>query len=401
MGKHKHKNKQVTAGSRGSIHEIDTVALEGAPEAPDLVIIDQTLLPGEVVLERLVTREEAWRAIKRLEVRGAPAIGVSAAIACYVDAARAHSGLIEGLPATTSWDSLRARIAETCEYLNTSRPTAVNLSWALKRMHETAEAEGARLAAAGAGSADIATDVVARLRLEAEAIRDEDIRVCHAIGDYGVELLHDGDGIVTHCNAGKLCAVRYGTATAPIYVAHERGMHVHVTCDETRPLLQGSRLTAFELMAAGIDTCVECDDMSASRIREGAVQIAFVGCDRVAANGDVANKIGTSMLALACARYDVPFYVCAPTSTFDLATTTGADIEIEQRDGNEVTEMWYEKRMAPEGVEVFNPAFDVTDADLVSGLITEFGIARPPYEESIPRIFAAKAAAQEETQLQP
>jgi methylthioribose-1-phosphate isomerase len=386
--------EQVAMGQHGSIHDIDTVALGGSSEAPELVIIDQTLLPNEVVIERLTTREEAWRAIKRLEVRGAPAIGVSAAIACYVDAARAHAGLVSDAPAATTWDALRSRIAETCDYLNSSRPTAVNLSWALKRMRGAAETEGERLAATGAASADVATGVVTRLRQEAEAIRDEDIRVCHAIGNYGVELLHEGDGIITHCNAGKLCAVRYGTATAPVYVAHERGMRVHVTCDETRPLLQGARLTAFELMAAGIETCVECDGMSASRIREGAVQIAFVGCDRVAANGDVANKIGTSMLAMACARYGVPFYVCAPTSTIDIATPTGADIVIEQRDPSEVTEMWYEKRMAPEGVDVFNPAFDVTDADLVSGLITEFGIARPPYEESIPRIFEAKAETQ-------
>jgi methylthioribose-1-phosphate isomerase len=388
-------------GTARSIHDIDTVALEGTEDAPELVIIDQTLLPGEVALERLSTREEAWRAIKRLEVRGAPAIGVSAAIASYVDAARAHAGLVEGLSAPADAPAMLARVAETCDYLGGARPTAVNLTWALARMRRAAEAEAAQLEAIGVSGAEAAAAIVARLREEAEAIRDEDVRVCHAIGEAGVELVREGDGIVTHCNAGKLCAVRYGTATAPIYVAHERGMNVHVTCDETRPLLQGARLTAFELMAAGIETCVECDDMSASRIREGAVQLAFVGCDRVAANGDVANKIGTSMLALACERYGVPFYVCAPTSTIDLSCKTGADIVIEQRAAEEVTEMWYAQRMAPEGVDVYNPAFDVTDADLVSGIVTEYGIARPPYDAGLAEIFRRKAEAEAEAAVAP
>jgi methylthioribose-1-phosphate isomerase len=222
-------------------------------------------------------------------------------------------------------------------------------------------------------------------------VRDEDIRVCRAIGEHGVELVRDGDGIVTHCNAGKLCAVRYGTATAPIYVGQERGLTFHVFCDETRPLLQGARLTAYELMASGVDTTLECDAMSQSLMATGQVQAAFVGCDRVAANGDVANKIGTSMLALACARHDVPLYVCAPTATIDLACPTGADIPIEQRAPEEVTEMWYASRMAPEGVKVYNPAFDVTQADLVAGIVTEFGVARAPYGESLAAIFDRKA----------
>ena len=369
-----------------SITEVDTVALDD--DNSTLVLIDQTRLPNEIVLECLVTREEAWRAIKRLEVRGAPAIGVMAAIACYLDAKRAFSGEIDGLPATTDWDSFSARLSDTCAYLDSSRPTAVNLSWALKRMHA--------LACARHATGATVVEIVSALYDEAVAIRDEDIRVCRAIGENGLALVHDGDGLITHCNAGRLAAVRYGTATAPIYVGQERGYTFHVTCDETRPLLQGARLTAFELMAAGIDATVECDGMSASRLREGAVQAAFVGCDRVAANGDVANKIGTSMLALACARYHVPFYVCAPTSTIDMDCPTGDDIPIEQRAPEEVTEMWYAQRMAPRGVKVYNPAFDVTDADLVTGIVTEFGVATAPYGPALKEIFEKKHIAAEE-----
>lgn len=368
--------------STATFTDTDTVALDD--ETSELVIIDQTLLPGQVVLERLHTREEAYRAIKRLEVRGAPAIGVSAAIACYLDAKAAAAGKVDKLAPTTSWESFSARLDETCAYLDSSRPTAVNLSWALRRMRA--------LAYARHDAGDDVAAVVRALHDEAVAIRDEDVRVCRAIGENGLALIHDGDGLITHCNAGRLAAVRYGTATAPMYVGQERGYTFHVTCDETRPLLQGARLTAFELMAAGMDTRVECDDMSASLMRTGAIQAAFVGCDRVAANGDAANKIGTSMLALACARYHVPLYVCAPTSTIDMECATGADIVIEQRDPEEVTEMWYERRMAPEGVGVYNPAFDVTDADLIAGIVTEYGVARAPYGPALREIFARKAA---------
>ncbi|MCI1665774.1 MAG: S-methyl-5-thioribose-1-phosphate isomerase [Atopobiaceae bacterium] len=363
----------------------DTVAIDD--ETNELVIIDQTRLPNDLVIERLRTREEAWRAIKRLEVRGAPAIGVSAAIAFYLDARAALAGEATGekglpLAATTSWDALSRRMDETHAYLDSSRPTAVNLSWALRRMHD--------LALSRHEAGDDPAAVVEALREEAHAIRDEDVRTCRAIGENGLELVHDGDGLITHCNAGRLATVRYGTATAPMYVGQERGYTFHVTCDETRPLLQGARLTAFELMASDIDAQVECDGMSSSLMRTGAVQAAFVGCDRVAANGDVANKIGTSMLALACARHHVPLYVCAPTSTIDMSCPTGADIPIEQRAAEEVTQMWYTKRMAPAGVGVYNPAFDVTDADLVTAIVTERGVARPPYGDSLARIMAER-----------
>ena len=236
-------------------------------------------------------------------------------------------------------------------------------------------------------------EIVEALHKEAVEIREEDIRVCKAIGEYGLTLVKPGDGLLTHCNAGKLATVKYGTATAPMYLGQERGYNFHVFSDETRPLLQGARLTSFELSQSGIDVTVICDNMSATVMRNGWVNAVFVGCDRVAANGDAANKIGTSMVALAAKRYNVPFYVCAPTSTIDMNTKTGKDIKIEERPAHEVTEMWYKKRMAPEGVKVFNPAFDVTDCDLITGIVTEYGIATYPYEESFKEIFKKKAEA--------
>ena len=196
--------------------------------------------------------------------------------------------------------------------------------------------------------------------------------------------------MLTHCNAGKLAACKYGMATAPVYLGQERGYGLHVYADETRPLLQGGRLTAYELQSAGVDVTLQCDNMSGSLMREGKVQAVFVGCDRVAANGDTANKIGTSMVAIAAKYYGVPFYVCAPTSTIDMSLSDGSQIVIEQRKPEEVTEMWYQERMAPEGVKVYNPAFDVTDNGLIDGIVTEFGIARAPYTESLKEIFQRK-----------
>ncbi|MPM91435.1 Methylthioribose-1-phosphate isomerase [bioreactor metagenome] len=234
-------------------------------------------------------------------------------------------------------------------------------------------------------------EIVESLHKEAIEIREEDIMVCKMIGEYGLSLVNPGDGLLTHCNAGKLATVKYGTATAPMYLGQERGYNFRVFSDETRPLLQGARLTSFELSQSGLDVTLICDNMSATVMRNGWVNAVFVGCDRVAANGDAANKIGTSMVALAAKRYNVPFYVCAPTSTIDMNTPTGADIKIEERPAYEVTEMWYSKRMAPEGVKVFNPAFDVTDNDLIAGIVTEFGVARAPYSESFKEIFKKKA----------
>lgn len=210
------------------------------------------------------------------------------------------------------------------------------------------------------------------------------------IGEHGLTLVKPGDGILTHCNAGQLATSKYGTATAPIYLGEERGYHFHVFADETRPLLQGARLTAFELQSSGVDVTLICDNMSATVMKNGWVNAVFVGCDRVAANGDAANKIGTSVVAAVAKYYGVPVYICAPTSTIDLNTPTGAEIKIEQRPAEEVTEMWYKERMAPEGVKVFNPAFDVTDHELIAGIVTEYGVARAPYTESLAAIFAEK-----------
>lgn len=351
-----------------TILDYDTVALDDADSA--LVIIDQTKLPERIELLRLHTAEEIWNAIYLLQVRGAPAIGVAAGYGIYL--------LAKSID-TEDFDEFYEKFSTYKSYLDSSRPTAVNLSWALNRMEQTA-------LRAGREEHCTVAEVKEILKQESIAIQEEDIAICKAIGEHGLSLVKPGDGILTHCNAGKLAASRYGTATAPIYLGQERGYGFHVFADETRPLLQGARLTSFELQSAGVDVTLICDNMSGMVMKQGKVNAVFVGCDRVAANGDTANKIGTSVVATVAKRYGVPFYVCAPTSTIDWDTPTGADIVIEERKPEEVTEMWYTSRMAPEGVKVFNPAFDVTDADLITGIVTEYGVARYPYTESLAKI---------------
>ena len=352
-----------------SILQYDTVALTPTEDA--IRIIDQTELPAQLVFLYLYTQPEIWRAIQRLQVRGAPAIGVTAAYGLYL-----ASREIE----TTDPAEFRARLHTAADYLASSRPTAVNLRWALNRM-ETAVSALPTVSA-----------IRAALLRESHAIHDEDIRVCQKIGEYGLELVQPGWGLLTHCNAGQLATVKYGTATAPIYLGQQRGYHFRVFADETRPLLQGARLTASELSAAGVDVTLICDNMAATVMKRGWIQAVFVGCDRVAANGDAANKIGTLGVAVLAKRFGIPFYICAPSSTIDLDTPTGAEIPIEERDGTEISHMWYAKPMAADGVKTFNPAFDVTDADLISGIVTEYGVARPPYTTSIPELFRRKAA---------
>ncbi len=354
-----------------NIMDYETVALD--EENCAVVIIDQTLLPGRTELIRLHTAQEIWEAIYLLKVRGAPAIGVAAAFGMYVLARQIEKKDYEGFLA----DFRRAK-----EYLDSSRPTAVNLSWALRRM-ERVVLEHENLTV---------PELLELLRREAIAIREEDAWVCRRIGEYGLSLVKPGDGILTHCNAGQLATSRYGTATAPIYLGQERGYGLKVFADETRPLLQGARLTAYELLSSGVDVTLICDNMAAAVMKNGWVNAVFVGCDRVAANGDTANKIGTSSVAIVAGHYHVPVYICAPTSTIDMDTPDGAGIKIEQRSPEEVTEMWYKERMAPEGVKVFNPAFDVTDHSLIAGIVTEYGIARAPYEKSFQEIFARKKA---------
>ena len=349
--------------------DYDTVRLDDENNA--VVIIDQTKLPGKIEIISLHTAQEIWDAIYLLQVRGAPAIGVAAAYGIYVLAKQMD---------TEDYDTFYRELVRQKEYLDSSRPTAVNLSWALNRMQRVVEAH----------SGETVAQIKEALHRESVAIQEEDIWVCRMIGEHGLTLVKPGDGILTHCNAGQLATSKYGTATAPIYLGEERGYHFHVFADETRPLLQGARLTAFELQSSGVDVTLICDNMSATVMKNGWVNAVFVGCDRVAANGDAANKIGTSVVAAVAKYYGVPVYICAPTSTIDLNTPTGAEIKIEQRPAEEVTEMWYKERMAPEGIKVFNPAFDVTDHELIAGIVTEYGVARAPYTESLAAIFAEK-----------
>lgn len=346
---------------------MDPLTLESAALSADgrsLVILDQTLLPGEVKYLSLTETEDIVEAIRALRVRGAPAIGVAAAYGLYLAAQRLD---------TEDMDQFLSDLRQAAETLNGARPTAVNLSWALGRMLGAAEQNRALPVA----------QVKALLRREADAIRTEDIAISREIGRLGLGLLRPGDGILTHCNAGTLATAKYGTALAPIYAALEAGRtDLRVYCDETRPLLQGARLTAFELQSAGVDTTLICDSMASITMARGRVDIVFVGCDRVCANGDFANKIGTSGVAILAKHYGIPFYVCAPSSTIDMGLARGEEIPIEERPAEEVTQLWYAHRMAPAGVKVDNPAFDVTDHGLVTGFITEKGIAYPPFDKA-------------------
>lgn len=338
---------------------MDPLTLESAALSADgrsLVILDQTLLPGEVRYLSLTETEDIVEAIRALRVRGAPAIGVAAAYGLYLAAQRLDA---------EDMDQFLSGLRQAAETLNGARPTAVNLSWALSRMLGAAEQNRALPVA----------QVKALLRREADAIRTEDIAISREIGRLGLGLLRPGDGILTHCNAGTLATAKYGTALAPIYAALEAGRtDLRVYCDETRPLLQGARLTAFELQSAGVDTTLICDSMASITMARGRVDIVFVGCDRVCANGDFANKIGTSGVAILAKHYGIPFYVCAPSSTIDMGLARGEEIPIEERPPEEVTQLWYAHRMAPAGVKVDNPAFDVTDHGLVTGFITELSL---------------------------
>ena len=350
----------------GDILRRDTVALDEKENA--LVIIDQTLLPGEVKMLSLKRQEDIREAIYMLRVRGAPAIGVAAAIGLYLAALEID---------TDSADEFFGRLAAAKAYLAAARPTAVNLFWALDRMERAALA--CREKPIG--------EIKARLHDEAVRIREEDIETCRKIGENGLTLLRNGCGVLTHCNAGQLATTRYGTALAPIHLGRERGWNFRVFCDETRPLLQGARLSAYELMADGVDTTVICDNMASQVMKNGWVDAVLVGADRIAANGDACNKIGTSGVAILARHYGVPFYVLAPLSTIDRTLATGAEIPIEERKGAEITEMWYARPMAPSGVKTYNPAFDVTDASLITGIVTEKGVLRPDYRKSIEEAF--------------
>jgi len=355
-----------------NIMNYETVTLN--EEKATLDIIDQTQLPNHVEILSLADIKDIWDAIYLLKVRGAPAIGVAAAIGLYVVAKDIDAD---------SFDAFYTEFKKAKDYLASARPTAVNLFWALDRMENVVLMNKDKAV----------SDLKQLLHDEAIAIKEEDIWVCRSIGEYGLSLIKDGDGILTHCNAGQLATAKYGTALAPIHLGVEKGYKFKVFTDETRPLLQGARLSAFELYSHGIDTTVICDNMASQVMKNGWVQAVFVGCDRVAANGDACNKIGTSGVAILAKYYGIPFYVCAPTSTIDMETKQGEDIPIEERPAKEVTDMWYTKRMAPEGVNVYNPAFDFADNELITAIITEYGIARPPYKQSLKEIFERKANA--------
>jgi methylthioribose-1-phosphate isomerase len=327
------------------------------------------LLPGEVKYIRLRTQQEVWDAIYLLKVRGAPAIGIAAAYGIYLAMKPA---------AAVAYARFAERFEEALNYLASARPTAVNLVWALERMK--------RVVTGNVGES--ASSLLTLLKEESLRIHREDEHACRAIGQYALPLLKPGMGILTHCNAGRLATSKYGTATSAVYLAQERGYGLKVYCDETRPLLQGARLTAFELSRAGVDTTLICDNMASHLMSEGLIDVVFTGCDRIAANGDAANKIGTLSVAVNAAYHGIPFYICAPISSIDPACKTGADIPIEERPAQEVTDMWFQKSMAPPGIRVRNPAFDVTGANLITGIITERGIAKPPYERSLPEMLS-------------
>ena len=334
----------------------------------ELYLLDQTLLPGKIVLEHQASAAQVRDSIQRLKVRGAPAIGIAGAY-----------GLVIALrdKLHRDRDSFITEMRNQADYLEAARPTGVNLRWALRRMVQRG------LEAAGADPGRIHSELLA----EAIRIHDEDRRLCRSIGAAGRPLIKQGMGILTHCNAGQLATSELGTATAPMYLAHRDGVGFSVFVDETRPLLQGARLTSWELLQAGIDVTLICDNMAATMMAQGKIDLVITGSDRVAANGDAANKIGTLGLAILARHFNIPFYVAIPYSSIDLDAASGADIPIEERAPDEVTH-WGGHRTAPDNVKAGNPAFDVTPNDLITGIITERGILRSPYDQSIQALFS-------------
>jgi methylthioribose-1-phosphate isomerase len=342
-------------------------------------LLDQTKLPLETVYVDIADERQMWDAIKRLVVRGAPAIGVAAAFGVYLGV---HDDDFEYL---ADFDK---HLDQVCAYLATSRPTAVNLFWAIdrqKRVSQETRKQGSR------SEEQMVQKIKQRLLAEALTMLEEDRQVCKKIGEYGLEELAKLGApdaplnVLTHCNAGALASVAYGTALAPIYLGHERGVPFHVFADETRPLLQGSRITAYELRENGVPVTVICDNMAATVMKQGKVAAVIVGTDRVAANGDVANKIGTLNVAILASHFGIPFFVAAPTSSIDLTLPTGAQIPIEERDPSEISR-GLGRQTAPDAVDFYNPAFDVTPADLVTAIITERGVARAPYDQSLAKL---------------
>lgn len=332
-----------------------------------LKLLDQTLLPMEIRWLECRDVDTVWEAIKMLRVRGAPAIGIAAAF-----------GVVLGAQAATCEQEIQACVQKASSYLRTSRPTAVNLFWALDRME--------RISQNLTGGYH---DRLGQLLAEAFAIRNEDAEMCAAIGQHGAELIPPNAGVLTHCNAGALATADFGTALSVLFHAHAAGKNIHVFVDETRPLLQGSRLTAWELAQRGVPATLICDNMAALVMRQKRIQAVVVGADRIAANGDAANKIGTYGVAVLAHHHQIPFYVAAPSSTFDLSLEDGSQIPIEERDPREITH-GFGKQTAPTNVTAYNPAFDVTPAHLISGIITEMGVLRAPFTPSIKQILTPR-----------
>ncbi len=332
-------------------------------------IVDQTQLPGALVYKDIRSSEEMFTAIRTLQIRGAPAIGVAAAFGVYLG--------IRDIPESVSLPVFASELKKQANRIVASRPTAVNLPWAVGRMLRRAAAQ------TGAGIAEIKRSLLD----EAQNILEEDRRMCRAIGEFGFELVKDSRAVLTHCNAGGLATSEFGTALAPVYVAQEKGKLIRVYADETRPVLQGARLTAFELMAAGIPVTLICDNMAATVMARGLIDAVVVGADRIAANGDTANKIGTYGLSLLAKAHGIPLYVLAPSSTFDRSLATGREIPIEERPAEEIT-CGFGPRIAPENVAVFNPAFDVTPSKFISAIVTDKGVIMPPFAENIAKVLA-------------
>jgi methylthioribose-1-phosphate isomerase len=339
-------------------------------------LIDQTLLPGKFEIKACRTIEEIWEAIRSLRVRGAPAIGVTAAM-----------GVVVGVREASDHDAFFEKLETVCTYLGGSRPTAVNLFWALDRMRRVAEDARALPLQA----------LKQRLLDEALAIRDEDAATCRAMGEVGESLIPEGSSVLTHCNAGSLATAEFGTALAPLYTAHAMGRRFQVYADETRPLLQGARLTAWELCEAGIEVTVICDSMAGQLMQAGKIDVVITGADRIARNGDTANKIGTYSLAVLCRAHGLPFYVVAPRSTFDLSIPDGGAIPIEMRPSEEIRS-GFGQVTVPERAACYNPAFDVTPAELISGIVTEKGFIHPVTEENISRIYRIDTCKEDKSQ---
>ena len=333
-----------------------------------VIIIDQTVLPEETKKLELKTSEELHEAIYTLRVRGAPAIGIFAAYSLYVLARQIKN---------SDKQSFKAKVKSYARLLDSARPTAVNLGTQLRRMEKLVYK-----------MIDKPIDeILTAMKVEAELIQEEDIKMCKAISEYGLKLIKENYsqsgskpfGIMTQCNAGPLATSKYGTALGPIIMGHEQGLNLSAYICETRPLLQGSRLTAYELQNAGVDCTLICDNMASQVMKEGKINAVFAGCDRVALNGDSANKIGTNGLAILAKHYNIPFYIFGPSTTLDLNCQTGADIEIELRKPEEIKEMFFSRQIAPSDIKCYNPSFDVTDSHLITAIITEKGIHRYPY----------------------